>query len=171
MIAYLEHDDFKKGRKALLISASLLLLVHYLDIDPLSTLDVLGLKLKINKAHVIGMLSVAVLYFVYNFLLRYIYSPVMEMIAAETRLDEHRMKRYTQDVAAGYEGSYTQYVKDGELEKKIPEYMMKRGMRATDIKVTVETIFTTLLEICPAIGLALVALAKSDGLTHVGKML
>lgn len=67
MSAMMEHDDFRKSRRALIVSSAFLFIVSSLEFRS-DEIDVLGLKFGIDQEKVVSLCSATVLYFLYIYI-------------------------------------------------------------------------------------------------------
>ena len=147
MFQYLDHDDFKKSLKAFIITSSSLLIINHLNITG-SSLNFFGFKLEIDKSSAIAIGGMALLYFIYVFIIR-----------SYEYLAEYRYNRIINHI-----NSYDEAVSGFKEESQNPETKDTKS-RLLDIKRdnekflrNIRTLTFLSIDITPAIIIAITTL-------------
>lgn len=171
MYALMDHEDIGKSRKALLATSVLLLILHSFQIAG-QTINIFGLEAKFDKELSLGLCGLAVVYFLYVFIMRVAESKFLETI--ESRITQHKTK--LEDIGSRLDSG--DFIKDDVriIPPGVEFRDYKTWVDSINAKLdlafkTLKTITFLLVDVGPPLLFAVFSLKKTHALTQVYKLL
>ncbi|AXT26591.1 hypothetical protein D1823_08360 [Ruegeria sp. AD91A] len=175
MVQYLDHDDFKKSRKAVIITSVSILLASTFEFSN-QTLKILGLEAKFDIANLIVLLKLSLLYFFSVFLLKLlaegasVYESTL-LTRYESGTPSERLKKIYDDMAS----SETYTVAETDLvpamlrpnnlsSEELLHSLTKRFRRIRNIASYADMQYFFFAQVLTPIALAFVAFWNSNAL-------
>lgn len=172
MYALMDHEDIAKSRKALMATCVLLIVLHSFQISG-QTFNIFGLEAKFDKELSLGLCSLAVLYFLYVFLIKVIESKVLEAI--ESRIEGY--KSQLDEIKKRLDSGDFHSVSDDRMVPPGVEFRdYKRFISSISVKLDVafrslKTITFLLVDVGPPLLFAVFAIKKAKAVSHISALL
>lgn len=171
MYTLMDHEDVIKSRKALMATSVLLIILHSFQISG-KTINLFGLEANFDKNLSIGLCGLAVVYFLYVFVVRVLESKTLEVL-------EFRLQSYKELLDELQKG-----IDDPEYYNKFDEKMMasdkdhiKRQHWIQSLSYKIERVFKLLkmitfllVDVAPPILLAIFAIKKTHAIIAVSEL-